>query len=100
MKAGDYVGMSQLRSPAGDRQERRQRRLARRVDARLVEVAVAGARTMSQVLRRREGGRADYDRPPRTRRPHVWHFSECRWSDSNPAGWDQLGDEAARRTVA
>ena len=53
LAAGDYVGALQLRparTPAGTGSRRRQ-------DARLVEVAVAGARTMSDVLQ--AGGTVD-----------------------------------------
>jgi pilus assembly protein CpaB len=54
MKAGDYVGVSQLRSPAGKSlggSGARGSRAGSSGDARLVEVAVAGARTLPQVLR-------------------------------------------------
>ena len=51
MAAGDYVGVSQLRSPAGRSLGARGSQARWSGDARLVEVAVAGARTMSQVLR-------------------------------------------------
>ena len=47
LAAGDYVGEFQLR-PAGDKTSAAARWSS---DARLVEVAVAGARTMTQVLR-------------------------------------------------
>ena len=55
MAAGDYVGAS--RAAAACPRTRRESRLAGRGDARLVEIAVAGAKTMSQVLR--AGARVD-----------------------------------------